>query len=433
MGERSMTGLAIPHTKDDAAQAPQRNIYYFLFLMFVVSTLNMADRQIIGIVAESIKREFGISDTLIGLLGGTAFALVYPPLGLPIARLADRLSRRNILAVCLAFWSAMTMLCGAASSFWMLLLARIGVAAGEAGYAPCTHSLIADSVDEKHRASAFAVLVTGISVGAFLASAIGGYVAQHYGWRAAFAAVGLPGLIVALLVFLTVREPPRVAPPQGSTAWKVYRRLITNPAFSWCVAGSALHLIVTYGLGAWAIVWFVRGHEMSLASAGLTLGGFGAIAGVFGSLAGGFLGDRLARIDRRWLGWWPAITVLVAAAVGAPAFLTGNVTLAVAGVTAAVFLNALYQPSTYALVQGVAEPSERASAAALMIFVQNVIGLGIGPLAIGIASDVLTPTLGNRALGPALAGIFAFNLLASVAYWRAASHLHPSSIRQGVF
>ncbi len=407
--------------RDDKPVQP--SIVYFLFLMFLVSTLNMADRQIIGIVAEPIKSEFGLSDTLIGLLGGTAFALVYPPLGLPIARLADRFNRRNILAACLAIWSVMASLCGLAGNYWTLLLARAGVAAGEAGYAPCTHSLIADSVPEKNRATAFAVLVTGISAGAFLASALGGYVAQHYGWRWAFAALGLPGVLVAALVMLTVREPPRVAPPKGNTAWSVYRRLLGNPAFTWCITGSALHLIVTYGLGAWAVPWFVRGHGMSLAQAGLLLGGLGAIAGAIGSLAGGAIGDLLARRDRRWLGWWPSVTVLVAALIGFPAFLTQDTALAVGAVTFCVFLNALYQPSTYALVQGVAEPSERASAAALMIFVQNLIGLGLGPLMIGIASDVMTPSLGKGALGAALAMIFVFNALAAVAYWRAAAAL----------
>lgn len=396
---------------------------YFLFLMFLVSTLNMADRQIIGIVAEPIKREFGLSDTLLGLLGGTAFALVYPPLGLPIARLADRFNRRNILAICLAFWSGMTALCGAATGFWSLLLARAGVAAGEAGYAPCTHSLIADEVDERYRATAFAVLVTGISAGGFLASALGGYVAQEYGWRWAFAAIGIPGLLLALLVRLTVREPPRTVAPRGATAWSVYRRLLTNPAFSWCIAGSALHLVVTYGLGAWAVVWFVRGHDMPLATAGLALGGLGAVAGALGSFSGGLAGDWLARRDRRWLGWWPSITVLIAALVGAPAFLTDNVALAIAGVTLAVFMNALYQPSTYALVQGVADPGARASAAALMIFAQNIVGLGLGPVAIGVASDALTPAMGEAGLGLALAGVFIFNVLACIAYFMAARFL----------
>jgi predicted MFS family arabinose efflux permease len=413
----------------NTAESAQRFTWrtgWLLFLMFLVSTLNMADRQIISVIAEPVKHAFGLSDTMLGLLGGTAFALVYPPLGLPIARLADRFSRRDILAACLTIWSLATAACGMAASFGMLLVARIGVAAGEAGYAPTSHSLIADSVDERHRSMAFATLVTGISVGTFVASAGGGFVAQHFGWRWAFAAIGLPGLLVAILVRATLREPIRTTPPSRATVWSVYRRLLSNRAFSWCIGGSALHLIVSYGLGAWAIVWFVRGHGLSLATAGAALGGLGAVAGMIGGLAGGAIGDWLARRDRRWLGWWPAITVILAAVVGAPAFLTGNVALAIGGVTAAVFLNALYQPSTYALVQGVADPGERASAAALMIFAQNLVGLGIGPLAIGAASDTLTPTLGKGALGIAIAAIFVFNLAAAYAFWRAAAALAPT-------
>ena len=394
--------------------------YAFLLLMFLVSTLNMADRQIIAVVAEPLKHEFALSDTMLGLIGGTAFALIYPPLGLPLARLADRSSRRNLLAICLGFWSVMTSLCALAAGPWTLLLARIGVAAGEAGYAPTTHALVADTVPERRRASAFAVLVAGISAGGFLATGFGGYVAQYYGWRWAFVAIGVPGLVLAVLIRLLVREPRRIAATRPGTALAVYRRLWRHPAFAWCVSGSALHLIVSYGLGAWAIVWFVRGHGMPIGRAGLVVGGLCAIAGLLGSVVGGLVGDRLARRDRRWLGWWPAATVLIAAGVGAPAFLTDNVAWAVAGVTAAVFLNALYQPSTYALIQSVAHPAERASAAALMIFVQNIVGLGIGPVAIGLASDLMTPVLATQALGVALAGVFAFNLLAAYAYWRAA-------------
>lgn len=404
-------------TRPVVPAASAASVVWFLFLMFLVSTLNMADRQIIGIVAEPIKTEFGLSDTLIGLLGGTAFALVYPPLGLPIARLADRFNRRNILAICLAFWSGMTVVCGMAGSFWALALARAGVAAGEAGYAPTTHSMIADRVSEKRRASAFAVLVTGISAGALLATVVGGYVSEHYGWRMAFVALGVPGLVVAALVMLTVKEPPRRVAVKRGSAWATYKRLLTSQPFVWTVGATALHLMVTYAVGAFGIAWFVRFHEMGLARAGLVLGGSAALAGVLGSLAGGLIGDRLGRIDRRWLAWWPAITVLIAAFVGAGAFLTGDLMWAIVGATGAVFLNALYQPSSYALIQSVADPAERASAAAMMIFIQNLIGLGLGPLAVGIASDLLTPSLGVRALGVALAGIFLVNILSAVAYF----------------
>ncbi|OWY59551.1 hypothetical protein B7486_73970, partial [cyanobacterium TDX16] len=194
----------------------------------------------------------------------------------------------------------------------------------------------------------------------------------------------------------TVAEPARRAAVKTTSAWSAYRKLLASKPFVWCVSASALHLMVTYAVGAWGIVWFVRFHQMGLAKAGLILGGLAAIAGVLGSLAGGLIGDRLGRIDRRWLAWWPAVTVFIAAFVGCAAFLTSDIRWAIAGATLAVFLNALYQPSSYALIQNVADPAERASAAAMMIFVQNLIGLGLGPLLVGVVSDILAPSFGVR-------------------------------------
>jgi predicted MFS family arabinose efflux permease len=405
-------------TASTAADASQTPLYYFLGLMFLVSTLNMADRQIIGILAEPIKSEFGLSDTMIGLIGGTAFALVYPTIGLPLARLADRFSRKKILAACLAIWSAMTMLCGLAPTYWALALARSGVAAGEAGYAPCAHSMIADSVSPERRSSAFSVLVLGISAGGLVASVIGGFVVQHYGWRAAFAAVGAPGLVVAALVRFTIAEPPRTG-TSTTKAFTAFGRLIKSRPFLFCVIGSAFHLMVAYGLAAFGVAFFVRVHSMSIGEAALLLGGAAAVAGAVGSLVGGAAGDILAKRDRRWLAWWPAATVLAATFIGVPAFLLPGPTAALAGVLAAVFANALYQPASYALVQGVADPRERASAAALMIFVQNLAGLGLGPLLAGLLSDRLSPTLGPAGLGAALAILFLLNIPSAIAFYAA--------------
>ncbi|MEQ8177478.1 MAG: MFS transporter [Amphiplicatus sp.] len=411
----SVSETTNPTAAPEAARTP---LPYFLGMMFLVSTLNMADRQIIGIVAEPLKNEFGLSDTMLGVVGGTAFALVYPTLGLPLARFADRFNRRNILAACLAFWSAMTMLCGLAPGFWTLALARTGVAAGEAGYAPCTHSLIADSVKPENRATAFSILVLGISAGGLVASIIGGLVAQHYGWRAAFLAVGAPGFIVAALVFLTIKEPARAAssgPRAG--AFAAFGKLIKSPPFLFCVIGSAFHLMVAYGLAAFGVAFFVRVHGMSVGEAAVMLGGAAAVAGALGSLIGGLTGDFLAKRDRRWLAWWPAATVFVATLIGAPAFLMPAAGFAIAAAVVAVFANALYQPATYALVQGVADPRERASAAALMIFIQNLAGLGLGPLIVGLLSDSMQAALGPRALGVALACLFLLNIPSAIAFF----------------
>ncbi|MEE2920478.1 MAG: MFS transporter [Pseudomonadota bacterium] len=386
---------------------------YFLGLMFLVSTLNMADRQIIGVVAEPVKEEFGLSDTMLGLVGGTAFAVVYPTLGLVIARIADRSNRRNILSACLALWSSMTLLCGIAPGFWFLVAARTGVAAGEAGYAPCTHSLIADAVPARLRARAFSVIVLGISAGGLLASVVGGLVAETFGWRAAFLVLGAPGVVVAGLIFFTIKEPPRIVSGGPRQLMTTFGTLVRSAPFMFCVAGAAFHLMVAYGLAAFAVALFVRVHGMSVGEAAVILGYAAAVAGALGSVVGGAAGDFLAKYDRRW----PALTVLVAVTVGAPAFLAPGLVLGLVGAVAGVFFNGLYQPATYALVQSVADPRERASAAALMIFIQNLTGLGLGPLLVGIASDALAPAHGDRALGMALALLFLLNIPSALAFY----------------
>jgi predicted MFS family arabinose efflux permease len=385
--------------------------------MFLVSTMNMSDRLLIGIVAEPVKHEFGLSDSLFGLLSGTVFAFVYPPLGLPIARLADRFSRKGILAICLALWSIMTLVCGVTTRFWMLVVARAGVAAGEAGYAPASHALITDMVGPRRRASAFSVLVLGIAAGGLMASVVGGWVAQHYGWRSSFLVVGAPGILVAFLVAFTIREPARVEAASPKTAISAYKQLLAKPTYTLCILGSALHLMVAYGLAAWTIAFFVREHGLSLGVAGALVGGAGAIAAGIGGGLGGLIADWLGVRDRRWLAWWPCVTVLMAAMTGPPGFLLHDTTIAIVLLTLTTFLNSLYMPATYALVQTVADPRGRASAAALMIFVQNFIGLGFGPLVVGMISDFLAPQVGVKSLGYALAMVFVLNGVAAALYF----------------
>lgn len=407
--------------QEGAARGPRSRLGlgpagWFLVLAFFVSAFNLGDRLIIGVAAEPIKREFGLSDTLLGLLSGTAFALVYPPLGLPIAWLADRFSRRNILVVSLAVWSAMTTTCGLATGFWSLLLARVGVAAGEAGYAPTTHALIAHYFTPTQRARAFSVLTAGGAVGTFAASSLGGWAAAHYGWRAAFLVVGAPGLLLALLILATVSEPPRRRADPGGGGAAGVARLLRSPAYVLCIMGSALHLMVTYAGAAWTAPYILRTFHLGLADVGLLLGLSSLVGGVGGGLAGGLVGDWLAKIDRRWLAWWPAVTVTTAIPFGLGAYTAHGVTVAVSCIFAAGFLNALYQSSTYTLVQDQADARGRATAAALMIFVQNILGLGLGPVLVGALSDHFRSLLGGAALGAALSVMYALNAVAAVLY-----------------
>jgi predicted MFS family arabinose efflux permease len=420
---------SVPIVGERPARSPT---FYFLTLVLFVSAFNMADRLLIGILAEPIKQEFGLTDTMMGLLSGTVFALVYPPLGLPIAALADRLNRKNILSACLAFWSAATAAAAAAGGYWQLVAARLAVAAGEAGFVPPTHSLIADYVSEKRRARAFSVIAAGAAVGMLVANIAGGALAETYGWRTAFALLGAGGCVLALVLAVTLREPPRSAPltPKASVKRTGVRALLSNRVFMFCVLGSAFHLMYQYAAAAWSAPFYIRAFELNLLQAGLFVGIGGAVATALGGIAGGFAGDWFAARDRRWLAFWPAITVAVAAPFGAMGYLVGDVWLAFGSLLIAAFANALYQSSTYALVQSQVGGDGRATAAALMIFIQNLLGLGVGPLAVGVLSDQLTPEFGARALGIAMSGANALNIVAALLFVAAGLAIARGSVSE---
>lgn len=422
-----MTGEPIQASSSSAVQ-PTGGAW-FLTLVFFVSAFNLGDRQIIGVLAERIKHEFGLTDTLVGLLSGTAFALIYPPLGFPIAWLSDRFSRRNILAAALAFWSAMTVLCGLAGGFGRLVLARMGVAVGEAGYAPANHALIARYFPARQRARAFSVLTAGGAVGAFAASWLGALAASHMGWRSAFLMMGAPGLLLAPLLLFTVREPPRDLVRSANHNGSTLTRLLHNPTNMYCILGSALHLMVAFAMSAWTAPYLLRAFHLPLPRVGLILGASSLVGGLGGGVLGGLVGDWLARFDRRWLSWWPAPTVIAAIPFGVGAFHLNALDLVVTCIFAAGFLNALYLPSTYALVQDQVGEGERAIAAALMIFVQNLVGLGLGPLLVGGLSDGLQSRLGGQALGTALSAVFLLNLVAAIFYLKSGGRLRAPAHR----
>lgn len=418
------------------AQSSARSpLPYFLTLVLFVSAFNLGDRLLLGIVAEPIKREFGLSDTMMGLLSGTAFALVYPPLGLPLAWLSDRFNRKNILSACLALWSGMTALTGFATGFTHLLIARIGVAVGEAGFVPPTHSLITDYVSEARRARAFSIIAAGAAVGSLMANVGGGYVSEVYGWRAAFWLMGVPGVILALLIAFSLKEPMRApAPVRADTSARksVLLGLIVNPVFVLCVMGSAFHLMYQYAAAAWSAAYYIRTFDVSLLEAGLLIGIGGALATGLGGVAGGFVGDWFAGKNRRWLAWWPGLSVALAIPFGVAGFLLGDIRIVVASLMVSTFLNALYQSSTYALVQLQVGGNGRATAAALMIFIQNLLGLGVGPLAVGAASDALSSAEGVGALGFAMAGANIFNLVAALLFVGAGFAMPRSQARVDV-
>ena len=363
---------------------------YVLLVLVLVYTVNFIDRVVISIVQEPIKREFALTDAQLGLMAGPAFVLFYATLGIPIARLAERFSRTTILTACTALWSAMTALCGAAVSFPTLFMARIGVGVGEAGCTPPAQSLITDYFPPARRSTAIAIYTLGVPVGALLAAFGGGWVAQHLGWRETFVVLGLPGLALALLVKLTIKEPPRAGAASRTPRFvEALRILAAKPAFWHAAIGGGLASFVGYGVGQFTTSFLIRTHGLSLFEAS---GGNGILIGVFGGIgifSAGFIADRLARTHPGALAWLPALGFLAAAPLQIGGYLAEDVRVALAFLAAGMLAQYLYLGAMYAIAQGVSPPRIRATAAAILILVVNLIGYGFGPPAIGWLSDFI--------------------------------------------
>lgn len=302
---------------------------YVVWLLFFVYVLNFVDRQILTILIQPIKQEFALSDTQAGLLGGLAFAFLYSTLGIPIARYADRSNRVTIIATSLAVWSLFTAATGLARSFTQLLLARVAVGIGEAGCSPAAYSIISDYFKPEKRSTALAIYSMGIYGGVFVGFLVGGTVAQAYGWRAAFYTVGLPGLVFALIVKLTLREPPRgfsegiashIAP---APLREVIAELWAKRSFRHLSLAGALHSFVGYGVGSFYPAFLMRTHDMSVQEVGLWLSLITALGGIAGTYLGGALSDRCERrfADRRYQLWVPGISTLISVPIAIIAYL----------------------------------------------------------------------------------------------------------------
>ncbi len=379
-----------------------------LTLLFFAYVFSITDRQIVSILFQPIKAEFGLSDTQLGLLGGLAFGVFYATLGIPIALVADKGRRREIVAGSLAIFSAMTALCGMAQSFWQLVLARFGVGIGEAGVNPASHSIIADYYPPERRSTVMSVLAMGANMGMLIGLIVGGFVSQAYGWRAAFLVVGLPGVILAVLVQLFLKEPPRglsegrvaksEAPPLGQSLGYMWR----NRAMRHLIAGSTICGVVTYGLGQWQPTFFMRVHEMPASQVGVTLGLlFGGVGGV-GALCGGWLTDRLQNRRAAWGMWMIAAVMVAMIPLHVLAFRAESTVASLALFLLPVFTSAFYLGPSLALVQGLAPLRMRSISAAVKMLCMNLIGLGIGPTVVGVLSDLFEPTYGQDSLRMAL-------------------------------
>jgi len=384
-----------------AAAAPSARRYYVLALLTIIYALNFLDRTIFNVLIEPIKKEFALSDTTMGLLAGFGFVLFYSLLGIPIARMADRLNRRNIVALAFAFWSAMTYLCGLASSVTALALARIGVGIGESAGTPASQSMIADLFDKNERPRALGIYAIGTYLGVFLGYFIGGYVNQHYGWRMAFFTAGLPGVALAGVLWLTISEPRRGAMAETFKAEPIgptLRFLISQPSFVIVLIGFCLTTYTNYATAVWIPPFLARIHHLTSAEIGTYAGTFKGLAGMAGTLIGGLVVARIGRRDDRWKLWAPAIMSGLAGPVFALCMLTPSFTLMVATLALTSFMVGFHLGPIFAIAQTVAKPSMRALASALVLLTATCFGQGVGPLAVGMINDALKGSYGVDAV-----------------------------------
>lgn len=379
---------------------------YALGLLLVIYILNFVDRSVINILAEPIKNDLGLLDWHIGLMSGLAFAVFYTFLGLPIAQLAEKYNRPLIISVALAVWSAFTALSGLAQNFVQLVLARIGVGIGEAGCTPPAHSLISDYVPRERRASALAFYSMGIPLGGLVGMAVGGIVADAYGWRVAFFVCGLPGVIVAIIAALTLvetRSPDAVkAKALRLDDFKTTLSTLALKRTFWLVAFAAsIKAFIGYGHAPFTASFFLRNHPEQIASLaasfdlksvgfiGLALGLIAGTAGAVGAMLGGLIADKYGARDLRAYVSVPAVAALITVPVYIFAVTTGNAVVGIGTLAINAILGTLWYGPVYATAQSIVPPHMRATAAAILLFIINLIGLGLGPLAVGILSTAL--------------------------------------------
>ncbi|NJD33095.1 MAG: MFS transporter [Gammaproteobacteria bacterium] len=407
----------------------QRYRLFVLAMLVLVYTFNFIDRQIVGILAVPIKEDLGLTDTELGLMGGLAFALFYTLLGIPIALLADRGNRTTIMTVALVVWSAMTALCGFAQNFWQLFAARLGVGVGEAGGVAPAYSLVADYFPPRQRARALSAYSFGVPIGSALGVVFGGLIASHVNWRAAFIVVGLAGIVVAPLFKAVVREPTRggldsvgsVGPPAGIGA--VLRVLFGKPSFWGLALGAAGSSMMGYGLFFWLPSFFVRSYGFSLVDASLYFGAILFFGGIVGIWFGGALADRFGARRRRAHALIPAIALLATVPFYAGAVMSSSLAVAFVLFLVPAALGLMWLGPVLSAVQHVVPPHMRTTASAIFLFINNLIGLGLGTVVLGAISDAFQARFGADSLRYAILAGTSFYLLAAAIFLLSARRL----------
>ena len=419
---------------DQATQAQRRYANYVLGVLFVVMMLNFIDRQIVSILAESIKRDMGLSDKQIGLMTGLSFAIFYGSLSIPIAIVADRWNRSKIISLSVGVWSVMTVLCGFATNFWQLFLARVGVGIGEAGSSPASHSLIASLFPPERRSTALGIFAISVSLGSFIAYTGGGWMAENIGWRAAFFVAGVPGALVAVIMWVTVRDPNQnrslasaFKPIEGEVKIsEAIKQLSTKPTYWYLILAGAALSFVAYGAQTFYVPFFVRTFDVSYTELGLKLGLTVLLFGSLGSYLGGKFGDYL---NSKTPGGSLLATAIVLL-ISIPGMYFGiyansfNASLLWLGVPAFAF-SFFYGPC-FSSIQLLATDRTRAFAISIWMVFSGMVGLGLGPFFVGMLSDYFAagnPAADGPALQKAIIVITLFNTLAALFFWLAKINL----------
>ncbi len=396
-----------------------------LFMLSATYAVNYVDRQILAILLEPIKAEFGLSDAMLGLLAGPAFALFYATMGVPIAILADRRTRTHIIGLALVCFSAATAACGLVTHFWQLLGARMLTGVGEAGTGPASQSIISDLYPPHARGRAQALYAVGVNVGTMIAFLFGGWLAHRFGWRTTFFVLGMPGLLLAPYFFLRGREPQRNvgnATPAPSMA-ECLRFLRDQKSYRWLVIGSGFSAFSGYGVATFVPAFLMRSHGLDPQQVGMVFAIILGIGGGICTFGSGVLIDRLSRRDARWYMWVPAWGGVVALPFWPGFLLAPDITTAVLAAIVPLSVSAVYIGPCITTIQMLAPPRMRARAAAVQLFLGNLIGLGLGPQVIGLLSDALAPVFGKDSLRYALLAGVAASMCAMFAYWRASRTL----------
>jgi len=402
---------------------------YALGILVIVYTFNFIDRNILSILLQSIKTDLNLSDTSLGLLSGFAFAAFYATLGIPIAKYADRGNRRNLISISLAIWSLMTALSGLAQNFLHLLLARIGVGIGEAGCSPPAHSMISDYFPANKRSTALGIYSLGIPFGIMFGLFAGGWIDEMFGWRAAFFIVGVPGILIAIIFRFTVKEPTRgqaegkVASDIQPTIYETVSYLLRKKSFRHLAFAASLAAFVGYGGINWLPSFFQRSYGMASSDVGWYLGLILGLPGGLGIFLGGYLSDYFGSRDVRWSLWVAAIAMGITAPLYYLVYLSPTANTSLLWLIIPIALGNFYQAATFSQTQGVVELKMRSVAAAILLFIINIIGLGFGPSAVGILSDILQSEYGKESLRYSLLIFASLKIWCAFHYYMAGRYL----------